>query len=205
MQGALSWLMWITPVVAIAGIVWYSRRKIAAREAASAARLNEFLEQAAAKDPAAPRAVATVTPASVASSAPARINAAPRAAGIALRERLLTPPQTALYYLLKSGLPDHEVLAQVSVAALIELPGVVGSFEAEARHRRLAGAASDFVVCDKAFKAVAVVQCGARTGAAADTLALVRAGCESAGLRWVAIAPEALPRRETVRAVVLGA
>jgi hypothetical protein len=122
-----------------------------------------------------------------------------------VHERLLTPPQTLLYYLLKSSLPDHEVLAQASASGVIDVPDGVGGFERETRQRRLAAAVLDFVVCDKSFTPVAVVQCGARVGSAAESLAFARTCCESAALRWVEVAPDTLPKRETVRAVVLGA
>lgn len=198
----LTFLLWLSPVIAVAVIVWKYRRIVAAREAASNARFKEFLGKTAVQGAvdAAPLVTifdpATVSTASVPAQAPA---------GFTARERLLTPAQTLLYYLLKSSLPDHEVLAQVSVASAIDAPAGSSAFEQEARQRRLAAAVVDFAVCDKSFKVISVVQCGARDGSAAETLAFARGCCESAGLRWVEVAAHALPKRGEVRHLVLGA
>ena len=199
----LTWLLLLTPVIALAVIVWTYRRKMAAREAASSERLKEILSKVpadgAANDPR-PAPFSAAAPASTSrASTPSR-----PPLDFALRERVLTPPQSVLYYLLKSNLPDHEVFAQVSVAAFIDVPAAVSGFEREARQRRLAAAVADFVVCDKSFKVVAAVQCGAREGNAADVAAFARACCESVSLRWVEVMPDALPKREAIRSIVLG-
>lgn len=203
----LTALLWLSPFIAIAVIVWNYRRKRAEREAASNERLkaifNQTAEDGAADTVPAPSAAAVSTSAPVTSASAPGVPVQP-SMHFAVRERLLTPPQTLLYYLLKSSLSDHEVLAQVSVATIVDVPTGVSGFEREARQRRLAATVSDFVVCDKSFKAVAVVQCGVCVGSAAEALAYARTCCESAGLRWIAVAPDALPKREAVRAVVLG-
>lgn len=200
----LTWLFWLVPVIAIAGIVWYARRKMAERKAIHAERFKEFFEKSAAPGDAARLAPPRAVPVSAATPAARTPASAPPASG-AIRERLLTPPQTVLYYLLKSALSDHEVLAQVSVATLLDASVGAAGLEAEARQRRLAAAVADFVVCDKSFKAVAVVQCSAREGGAADAAAFAAASARSAGLRWVEVAPHALPKRESIRSLVLGA
>ncbi|MEQ1776081.1 MAG: DUF2726 domain-containing protein [Burkholderiales bacterium] len=203
----LTALLWLSPFVAIAVIVWNYRRKTAAREAASNERLKEIFSKSAGEGAADALPATSATAVSAPASAiPASAPSAPVRPSMqfALRERLLAPPQTLLYYLLKSSLSDHEVLAQVSVATLIDVPTGVSGFEREARQRRLTAAVIDFVVCDKSFKAVAVVQCVVSEGSAAETMAYARTCCESAGLRWVEMAPDALPRREAMRTVVLG-
>ena len=194
----LAALLWLSPFIALAVIVWLYRRKTAEREAASKARLQEFLTQtpsATGSLPAPP-----VLPA--AAAAPVQ-----SAVSFAVRERMLPPPQTLLYDLLKANLSDYEVLAQVSMASVMDVPAHVGGFERETRQRRLAATVVDFVVCDKSFKAVAVVhvvQRDAHEGSAADSLAFARTCCESAALRWVEVAPTALPKREDIRLRVLG-
>ena len=215
----LTLLFWLGPIAAIAGIVWLYRRKTAERKAASNERLKVFFDQTAGGSGAAdvppapfvtPSAAPSAAPFSETPTAPPAEAPAARAPVVqpsmryAVRERLLSSPQTLLYFLLKSSLSDHEVLAQVSAAAVIDVPDGVGGLEREARQRRLAAVVLDFVVCDKSLRAVAVVQWGARTGVAAEATAFARACCESAGLRWIDMAPDALPRREMVRAVVLG-
>jgi hypothetical protein len=196
----LTLLLWLSPFVAIAIVVWNYRRQAAAREAASNERFKELISKTTAKDAGESTLAAPGFDAPVLPAPPVQPSM-----NFAVRERMLTAPQTLLYYLLKSNLSDHEVLAQVSAVTIVDVPSAVIGFERETRLRRLAAAVVDFVVCDKSFRAVAVVQCGTCAGIAAETLAFARACCESAGLRWVEIAPNALPRRETVRSVVLGA
>ena len=208
----MTWLLLLLPVVAIVGLLWYYRRKAAAREALSDQRLKSFLEQSPANTNAANAATAATAtqPAEFsgpAATAPAAVPAAtaPPPKEYAVRAGLLTPPQRVLYYLLKTHLADHEVLAKVCAAGVIEIPSRFSGFERETRERRLALVTVDFVVCDKSFKPVAVVQC--RAADAGDDMhsAFARECCAAAGLRWVDVSPAALPTRETVRAVVLGA
>jgi hypothetical protein len=197
----LTWLLWLSPVVFIAVIVWNYRRQAAAREAASNERLKALLDKAAAKD------AVEVAPAAIASTpAPVLTAGAPAQAAPAFtaRARLLPPPQTLLYYLLKSSVPDYEVLTMISVASIIDLPAGVSGLEREARQRRLAAVTVDFVVCDKSFKAVAVVHSGVHPGQTAEALAYARTGCESARLRWVDVAADAPPSRDALRELVIG-
>ena len=119
--------------------------------------------------------------------------------------RLLDVEQTALYHLLKSALPEHAVFARVSLAAFIQPAENLSGFAREVQERRLNDVAVDFLVCDKSLKAVAAVQCGARSGKAADTLAFAAACVLSIGVRWVEMAPPALPRADEIRQRVVGA
>jgi hypothetical protein len=199
----LTLLLWLSPVILIGVVVWNYRRQAAAREAASNERLKALLGKAAGQDAAqgvAPAATAA-NPVPV-STAGAPMQAVP---AFTARERLLPPPQTLLYYLLKSSVPDHEVLAMISVASIIDLPAGVSGLEREARQRRLAAVTVDFVVCDKSFRAIAVVHSGVHPGQTAEALAYTRTSCESAGLRWVEVAPDVPPTRDALRALVIGA
>jgi len=198
----MTWLLLLLPVVAIAAILWNYQRRAAAREAASAERFQELLAKPASAesgDGAGPASSAPVSD-SVAPGPPV-----PLTREYAPRENLLTPPQKVLYYLLKAGLSDCEVLAKVGVATFVAVPTTIAGFERETRERRLALAVADFLVCDKAFRPMAVVQCRAAGGGDAAHLAFARECCASADVRWVDIPPDALPSRDTVRAVVLGA
>ena len=200
----LTLLLWLSPVIVIAVIVWKYRRQAAERAAASNERLKAFLGETKAPSTVdAAQAMRTSVDGKV-PPMPASDAPRPSSVGFVLRERVLTPPQTLLYYLLKSGLPDHEVLTQVSITSLIEVPTHVSASERETRQRRLAAAVADFVVCDKSFKAIAIVRCGTRDGSVAEALGFARTCCESASLRWVEIAPDRLPKRETIRPLVLG-
>lgn len=199
----MTWLLLLVPVVAIAGLMWYYRRKAAAREARSEERLKSFLEQSSAKAAAAATPVAR--PAEFAgSAASAHAVIAPLTKEYTLRAGLLSPSQRVLYYLLKSNFADHEVLAKVGATSVIEIPARFSGFERETRERRLALAMFDFVVCDKSFQPVAVVQCQTASPGVDAHIAFARECCAAAGLRWVDVSPAALPTRETVRAVVLG-
>ena len=188
-----TFLLWLTPVIVVAVFVWNYRKQAAAREDASEKRLKQFLTKPLAEDTAAPTAAPTTTPAS------------PLPKEYAVREGLLTPPQKVLYYLLKTHLSDHEVLTKVGAAAFLDIPARFSGFERETRERRLALALADFVVCNKAFTPVAVVQCRAAESAGMAHLAFARECSAAAGLRWVEVTPDAMPRREEIRLRVLGA
>lgn len=202
----LTFLVLVAGVVVIGVFVWNYRRQAAAREAASAERMKAFLEQARAEAGVRPDAVAAApTPTAV----PAAAKAAPNVAlsplsGFALRAPLLDAQQRALYLLLKIGLPDHVIFACVSLGAFIRSAEHVAGFAREAQERRLADVAADFVVCDKSMKPVAAVQCGARSGKAAETAAFAAACAASVGLRWVEISPQALPRPDEIKTLLLG-
>lgn len=189
----MTWLLLLTPVVAVAVIVWNYRRKQAAIEKATSERFNKLFGKGATQ-PAASSS-STVMPAPA--PAPARTEAE-----YVVKEKLLTPGKTLLYYLLKTGLPDHEVFARVSLSSLLETAGHVTSYEREAQSRRLAEIMVDFVICDKGMKAVAAVQFDE---AGSDNAKAFREKCLSvAGIRVVTITPESLPKRAVVRALVLG-
>lgn len=63
----------------------------------------------------------------------------------------LTDREQAMYFKLQSALPEHVVLAQVALSALLEAKSVAtrNTFD-----RKIA----DFVVCSKAFEVLAIVE-----------------------------------------------
>ena len=74
-----------------------------------------------------------------------------------LKSPLLSVPEQDLYRRLVAALPDHVILAQVAFSQMIKVEGGerkenFGKF-ATARQK-----VADFVVCDKSFKVVAVVE-----------------------------------------------
>jgi hypothetical protein len=201
------WLGVLLVVVIIAVFVWNYRRQTAAREAASAERMKAFMKQARA-------AAASEKPAAIARPAASPVTAAtapgakaplPLVSGFKARTPLMSNEQRALYAVLKSGLPDCEVLAQVSLATFIQPAENLTGFAREAQERRLIDAAVDFLVCDGSMKALAAVQCGPRSGKAAETAAFAAACVLSTGIRWVEIVPPALPRVDEIKQQVLGA
>lgn len=208
-------LLVLIPIAAIAYIVWDYRRKMAQRAAVSAGRLTELMGvvkevqlSASAPPPAAEKPTAlpvAATPPPVTRAEPEPTK--PEPALYVVRERVLSPPQTLLYYLLRTGLPEHIVLARVSLAAVLEAgPGFAG-FARDEQTRRLASLTIDFVVADRNMRPVAVVEIAAAgEGSVAETdRESARTRLAAAGVRYVELDARKLPRKEGIRAVVLGA
>lgn len=192
-------LLVLAPVVAVAYVIWAYGRKFSEKEAASRERLALLLGDKRAG----PAATAGTAPARGATGVPA---AAPAAAAPlpawTARERFLSQPETLLYYLLKSGLPDHEIFAHVSLAALVGMARRLDGYERDPQLQRLAQHEFSFVVCDKSMRVVAAVELNhAANGSAQD----LKAEClNAAGIRLLRVDPAALPRREEVRTLVCG-
>ena len=120
------------------------------------------------------------------------------AAVASARERFLGKAETLVYRLLKAGIPDHEVFANVTLAAVIG-----GRNEQDSR--RLSQYRLDFVVCDKDMRVVAAIE--VETGGAASAAGEQRFKADSlkaAGIGLVRINVAALPRREEIRPLVCG-
>lgn len=208
----MTWLLLLLPVAAVALIVWNYQRKIASRDAAAAERMKEIFAKPPA-DASGPSADAVT---GVSASTPAAQPVSPVSAASVVsppgpapkeytpRAGMLTPPQKVLYYLLKAQLADYEVLVKAGAASFLDIPARFGGFERETRERRLALAVVDFLVCDKSFTPVAVAQLHEPGSEDSMHIAFARECCAAAQLRWVDIAPNALPARDAVRAVVLG-
>ncbi len=206
-----TFFLLVLGVVAIAALVWNFRRQAAAREAASAERMKAFLEQARAEAGAQTPPASSAPPANTAVADASAVAKPVRAVqpvpltGFALRVPMLDADRQALYLLLKSALPDHVIFASVSLAAFIQSADNITGFAREAHERRLTDAVADFVVCDPSMKPVAAVQCGARSGKAAETAAFAAACAAATGVRWVAFTSQALPQPQALRLQVLGA
>ena len=118
----------------------------------------------------------------------------------AARPRFLTQPETLLFYVLKAGLPDHEIFPRVSLASVLgaaeNTPPSALTARSPARHE------IDFVICDKSMQVVAAVQLDAQPGR--QETQVVNQRLSAAGIRLVRFNPAALPRREQVRALIFG-
>jgi hypothetical protein len=200
--------VWYLFLLVAAGIivfvVWSSRKQIAARESATKARLERMLrapvQPVAPAEPAPTAAAASPSApsASLAVPAPAKASAA-----VPARERFLGQAETLLYYLLKTGLPDYEVFAYVSLASVISVSG--GGHEREQQLRRLAQYRLDFVICDKSMRIFAVVEVDSAVAAVGVGEQQFKVDClKRAGIRLVRVNPKALPKREQIRALVGG-
>lgn len=177
-------------------LLWLGyRRKQAERERAANARWQQMLGNATATE----RAAEGLAAAEV---VPVAQRAQPAPLSYQRQPRLLDAPQTLLFYLLRSGLPEYEIFAQVGVDRLLVPAGT----ERERQLRMMAQHPVDFVVCDKSMQPIAAVDLMAAEAPAALTSALdiKTQWFAASGMRYVRIARTAMPKREEVRAVVLG-
>ena len=193
-------LLFLLPIVAIAYIVLDHKRKRASREAASVGRLEEILAVAAH----APAEPAAASPPADTAPLPAANTTISAPASYLLRDRLLTPAQTLLYYLLKTGLSDHNVFAQTPVASVLEPGAGLAAYAREEQARIFARHVVDFVVTDKSTRPIAVVKLIVPGDAPQGDLSLLRTWFATAGVRYVELDPSALPRKEALRALLLG-
>lgn len=189
---AILYLLLLAPFVAIP-ILWrHHGRKMAERDSLSGARWQELVGST------------KTGPALVPAAVPPATQLLPRP-GYARRERLLDPAQTLVYFLLKNSLPDHEVMTQLVLASVLEPGADIPDSERELRLRALGLHTVDFVVCNKALQPVAVIDLPLQEPSAPapgqDFKTRSLAGANIRYLRW---SRKALPKREAVRALVLG-
>ena len=192
----------LLPIAAVAYIVWDHTRKAAQREAASAGRIEELLGVAA-HAPRLDNADAQRAAGADAAAARSGERAEP-AATFVLRERFLTPPQTLLYFLLKTGFPDYLVTAQVPVASLLEPAAHLAAYAREEQARIFARHVVDFVILDKSTRPFAVINLVNPADGIRASSAQMKGWLTSAGVRYIELDPSALPRKEALRALVLG-
>lgn len=187
-------------VAAIVYVVWDYRKKTAARAAASSERFTRIFspagqvvaargansDKAAGQNPATP-------------AAPAAVASAP--AFYARRTSFFNVQQARLFATLEAGLPQHEIFAHVSLAAVLELTGLPEGREREQRLRGLTQQTLDCVVCSNAFGIVAVVDL--EDGATAE--ARFKAEClKAAQVRYLRWNPLELPAAAGIAALVAG-
>lgn len=187
---AIWYLLVLAPFIAIPILWWNYRRKVAQREDLSGVRWGQLVNAATAD----------------AGTMPAAPQPLPAVQGrYVRRDRLLDPAQTVLYYLLKNGLPDHEVMPQVGLANLLERPAAAVS-EGDPGLRGLVQHQVDFVICNKAMQPIAAIDLLEHEAPAALTAAPdFKTQCLSqTGIRYLRLSRTALPKRQEVRAVVLG-
>lgn len=192
------WLLGLLPVVAIGYIIWTHRRKNARQAAARAERFANLHH--AAKQPAGrTEAAAAPAPAVPAAARPAPVEEFPLP--YRSRSRILTQPHAVLYYLLRSALPDYEVFVHVNLAGVIEVAPQATGAERDERRRAISQLTVDCAVCSKAMGVVVAIDLVA-SGTADSTF---KSRClAGAGVRYMQIDPVRLPRRGSVRELVLG-
>jgi Protein of unknown function (DUF2726) len=184
-------LLLLIPVVAVIYVVWNHRRRAAACKASSAERMHGLVGAGS----------ATARPADATSD---NLGSSAPVVSYVRRDRVLSPPQTLLYYLLRSGMPDHVVFAQLTLASVLDTaPGVADHARAEMA-RRLADHQFDFIITDKRMRPVVVIKLTSASDAAQHLLSSTQRWLTEAGVRYVELDSAALPRKEAIRSAVLG-
>ena len=182
----------LAPVLAIGYIVWNYQRKTALRNAERADRLRALVG-AGRLDRVTELPQTRPPPATAVPSAP-----------FALRERVLTPPQTLLYYLLRTGLPEHVVFAQVPLASVLEPDARLAGFARDEQARKLLEYVLDFVIADKSLRPLSAVVLRDGTRRSTNAESVQPAGwLKAAGMKYVELDSAALPRKDAIRALVL--
>ena len=201
----MAWLylvLVLAPVVAIGYIFWNYQRKTALRNAERADRLRALVGAGrldGAIELPETRPTPAATPAPIAAAA-----AVQASAPYALRERVLTPPQTLLYYLLRTGLPEHVVFAQVPLASVLEPDARLVGFARDEQSRKLLEHVLDFVIADKSLRPLSAVMLHDGTVRSAGAQSAQPAvWLKAAGMKYVELDSAALPRKEAIRALVL--
>lgn len=187
----------LVPIGAVAFIVWSYRKKAATQARVSSKRFQQIFG-ASVPGAAGSGAIAI---GSTAARRPPVPGAA--SASFAPKGRLLTDPETLLFYVLKTGLPDHETFVHVSLAAVIDVGGALPGNERERQLRRLSQYHLDFVVCNKNLQPVAVLEIeqDLATGAVAQFKA---ESVKASGIKYLRISPAAMPQRQALRALIYG-
>ena len=182
-------LIWIA---LMAGIVATYNRKHRQRTAERAEKMAALVQDlksnpdlALNKDAAAPLAAAAAGPA------------------FSRKPRLLPQSTALLYYVFRTGLPDHEIFAGHTLADVLEIAPTLAGPQREQMLRKLAQQRVDLVVCSKQLEVVAVVLTGdAANSTQADNYGFVVQCLQSAGIRLLSVDPAALPRHHEVRALI---
>lgn len=170
----VSWLFALVVLALLGGAIYYGLRKQREHAERSARREAEMLAL-----------LRSATGAPASAEAPAAV---PRPA------KFLAGPAKAAYYLLKLGLPDHEIFSRVRLADLVDV-GQTGP-----------AATADFVVCTRDMEVAAVVLLDDDGMDALRRAVHERAAqaLAAAGVRCVRLNGERLPGRNELRGAILG-
>ncbi|MGH8620475.1 MAG: DUF2726 domain-containing protein [Burkholderiales bacterium] len=199
----------------IAWLIISYQRKVGGRDRERTVQVEQMLaEVRAAKGTQGAQATAAAAPsgvsAPVAAARAAPVPAAQPPAGAAPwhgRERLLDQPRSLAYLLLRTGLPEHEIFANLTLADVVGVGAQWQGLEREQHLRRLAQTRADFVICTRRLQPVAVITLRETVADAAvvERLRFTEACLAAAAVRHVSFDAAALPRHGELRALVLGA
>lgn len=187
-------LVWIAAMVAII-LKYTSKQRQRASERA------QHMEKMLVELKANPRAWADAgTDAGTAAAPPAAVPV-PQ---FSRKPRLLPPPVALLYYVFRTGLPDHEIFAGVALDEVLDIGATVEAGPREQMLRKISQQRRlDLVVCTKQLEVVAAVIVAAPV-AANDSHQFTSQCLQSAGVRLVRVDPAAPPRHHQVHALVYG-
>jgi hypothetical protein len=194
-------LVWVALIL---GIVWSYRRKRARLDAERAKQFNHLYADLKLNRGAAAVAAPASVPAGIvpeAAAAPALVSEYDR------RPRLLTPHGALLYFVFRTGLPDHEIFANVPLGDAVEISDSRPGFEREQKARRLAQLKLDLIVCTKQLEIMAAVMLNRDESlepAQADNDRFTEQCLRAAGIRVLRVDAKALPRHHQVRDLVYG-
>ncbi len=198
-------LVWIALIV---GIVWSYRRKRARLDAERAKQFSELyadlkVNRSAGGAIATPAAAPTASPVAAApvTPAPAPVSEYER------RPRLLSQPGGLLYFVFRTGLPDHEIFANVPLGDAVEISDARPGFEREQKARRLAQLKLDLVVCTRQLDIVAAVMLNrdeVEDPAGSENARFSEQCLRAAGIRVLRVDAKALPRHHQVRELIYG-
>ena len=195
-------LVWVALIV---GIVWSYRRKRARLDAERARQFSELYADL--KVGRAPSDVVTAAAAQPVAPAPSPPAAAAPVSEYERRRRLLTQSGGLLYFVFRTGLPDHEIFANVPLGDAIEISDTRPGFEREQKARRLAQLKLDLVVCTRQLEIVAAVLLNrdeAEDPAGFENARFSEQCLRAAGVRVLRVDARALPRHHQVRELVYG-
>jgi hypothetical protein len=198
---AFWYLLILAPFIAIPVLWWSYRRKQEARERAAGERWQAMLSKPARRDMD-PAADTTAT--AVASVAPLASSTASPSLPYRSQARVLDQAETLAYYLLRTSLPEYEVLTRVGLDRLL---APTAEADRERLRRGLSQHSVDYVLCDKTMRPlVAIDLLEAEAPAALTAAPDFKAQCLAhTGIRYIRIPRNAFPKRQDVRSVVLGA
>lgn len=110
-------------------------------------------------------------------------------------------PAKVLYLVLKAALPDHHIFAYMRLTDVIKPVG--GSLTPQVR-AQFAQSRMDFVVCNKDLGVVALLDISDGTRTDDPIKQHLQPQLSSVGVRYVRVAPTAIPKPAEVRSLVLG-
>jgi len=135
---------------------------------------------------------------------PAAPEPAPLPAVLARKPRLLTDTQRLLFLVLRTGLPDHVILANQRIVDLIDVPPDHPALERDPRLRDLARHQADFVVCTGTLEPVAAIVVYEAGSAPSPSEQTKIETLREIGVRFLRFRADSLPRPNEIRGFVLG-